>query len=68
MAPDLIRQAVGGGCQSGCGWLPSFTNAIEADTWPQGEVAGHDLGAMKGGGRGEGLPIPPWGGGGGSGA
>ena len=36
-APEAVRQAVGGGCQSGWGRLPSVTNAIEAGTWRQGD-------------------------------
>ena len=29
-APRVVRQVVGGGCQSGCGRLLSVTNAIAA--------------------------------------
>ena len=29
-APEAVRQAVGGGCQSGLGRLLSVTNAVEA--------------------------------------
>ena len=36
-APDVIRQAVGGGCQSSWGRLLLVTNAIEAGTWRQGD-------------------------------
>ena len=32
-APEAVRQAVGGGCQSGWGQLLSVTNAIEAGAW-----------------------------------
>ena len=32
-APEAIRSAVGGGCQSGRGRLLSVTNAVEAGTW-----------------------------------
>ena len=35
-APEAVRQAVGGGCQSGWGRLLSVTNAIEAGTCCQG--------------------------------
>ena len=35
-APEAVRQAVGGGCQSGWGRLLSVINAIEAGTWRQG--------------------------------
>ena len=35
--PGAVRQAVGGGCQSGWGRLLSVTNAIEAGTWRQGD-------------------------------
>ena len=38
-APVAIRQAVGGGCQSGWGWLLSVTNAVEAGIWRQGDSA-----------------------------
>ena len=34
-APEAVRQAVGGGCQSGWGRLLSATNATEAGTWRQ---------------------------------
>ena len=36
-APEAVRQAVGGSCQSGWGRLLSVTNAIEAGTWRQGD-------------------------------
>ena len=36
-APEVVRQAVGGGCQSGWGRLLSVTNAIEAGTCRQGD-------------------------------
>ena len=36
-APEAIIQAVGGGRQSGWGWLLSVTNAIEAGTCGQGD-------------------------------
>ena len=32
-APEAVRPAVGGGCQSGCGRSLSVTNAIEVGTW-----------------------------------
>ena len=55
-APEAVRQAVAGGCQSGWGRLLSVTNAIEAGTCRQGDVAGHRLGALKrGGGLAQGL-------------
>ena len=57
-APEAVRQAVGGGCQSGWGRLLSVTNAIEAGSCRPGAVAGHRLGAL------EGLPptlrMHPW--------
>ena len=58
-APAAVRQAVGGGCQSGWGRLLSVTNAIEAGTWRQETVAGHRLGALEGGGSP--LAMHPWG-------
>ena len=37
-APEAVKQAVGGGCQSGWGQrLLSVTNAIEAGTWCSGD-------------------------------
>ena len=36
-APEAVRQAVGGGYQSGWGRLLSVTNAIEAGTCRQGD-------------------------------
>ena len=47
-----VRQAVGGGCQSGWGRLPSVANAIEPGTCYRGTVAGHRLGTLEGG-------VPP---------
>ena len=35
--PEAVRQAVGGGCQSGWGQLLWVTNAIEAGTWRKGD-------------------------------
>ena len=37
VALEAVRQAVGGGCQSGWGRLLLVTNAIEAGTWRQGD-------------------------------
>ena len=37
VAPEAVRQAVGGGCRSCWGRLLSVTNAIEAATWRQGD-------------------------------
>ena len=39
-APGAVRQAVGGGCQSGWGRLLSVTNAIEAGTCCRGQGRG----------------------------
>ena len=36
-APAAVRQAVGGGCQSGWGRLLSVINATEAGTWREGD-------------------------------
>ena len=36
-APEAVRRAVGGGCQSGWGRLLSVTNAVEAGIWCQGD-------------------------------
>ena len=45
-APEAVRQAVGGGCQSGWGRLLSVANALGV----RGTVAGHRPGALEGGG------------------
>ena len=49
-APEAVRQAVGGGCQSGWGRLLSVTNAIEAGTWRQGQWLGIRWAPWRGGG------------------
>ena len=36
-AREVVRQTVGGGCQSDWGRLLSVTNAVEAGTWRQGD-------------------------------
>ena len=36
-APEAVRQAVGGGCQSRCGRLLSVANAAESGTLRQGD-------------------------------
>ena len=54
-APEAVKQAVGGYCQSGWGRLLSVTNAIEAGTWRRETVAGGRLGALEGG-----SPPPPF--------
>ena len=52
-----VRQAVGGGCQSGWGRLLSVTNAVEAGTWRQGDSGwAYRLGALEGGWGG----LPPF--------
>ena len=63
--PAAVRQAVGGGCQSGWGRLLSVTNAIEAGTWRQGD-SGWALGLAPWRGGGSYLHlsfhcIPGWG-------
>ena len=63
-APEAVRQAVGGGCQSGWGRLLSVTNAMEADAYRQGD-SGWALAGRPGGGGGGGvvpptLPMHPW--------
>ena len=55
-APEAVRQAVGGGCQSGWGRLLSVTNAIEASTWHQGDSVWASAGRP---GRGGGVTSPP---------
>ena len=39
-APAAVRQAVGGGCQSGWGRLLSVTIAIDTGTWREGDSGG----------------------------
>ena len=52
-APEAVRQAVGGGRQSGWGRFLSVTNAIEAGTWRPsgGQWRGVGWTPRKGGGR-----------------
>ena len=45
--PEAVRQAVGGGCQSGRKRLLSVTNTKVAFA-ERGTVAGHRLGALEG--------------------
>ena len=63
MALEAVRQAVGGGCQSGWGRLLSVANAMLALA-VRGTVAGHMLGALEGGGGLPPLPMHSLGGGG----
>ena len=49
-APEAVRPAVEGGCQSGWGRLLSVTNAIGAGTWRQG-LFGNRPGGRETGGR-----------------
>ena len=53
VALEAVRQAVGGGFQSGWGRLLSATNAIEAGTWRQGDNGWAQAG------RAGGVPPPP---------
>ena len=65
-APEAVRQAVGGGCQSGWGRLLSVTNATEAGTCRQRDSGSGDrLGTPEG--VPPPLPMHPSGGGGGGG-
>ena len=57
-APAAVRQAVGGGCQSGWGWLLSVTNAVEAGTWRQGDSGWAEAGCPGGGGGVDPSPLP----------
>ena len=54
-APEAVRQAVGGGCQSGGERLLSVANAMKLALGVRETVAGHTLGALRGGGY---LPPP----------
>ena len=51
MAPEAVRQALGGVCQSGWVRLLSIMNAVEAGIWCQGD-SGWALAGRPGGGRG----------------
>ena len=55
-APEAVRQAVGGGCQSGWGRLLSVTNAIESGTCRQGDSGWAQAGRS---GKGGGGTSPP---------
>ena len=55
-APEAVKQAVGGGCQSGWGRLLSVTKAVEAGTCRQGD-SGWAQAGRPGGGVG-GYPPP----------
>ena len=57
-APEAVRQAFGGGCESGWGQLLSVTKAIEARTWRQLSLK-HWKGRKGGGGLGGVTPPPP---------
>ena len=50
MAPEAVRQAVGGGCQSGWGRLLSVTNAVEPGAWCQVDSGWAGAGRPGGGG------------------
>ena len=57
-APEAVRQAVGGGYQSGWGRLLSVTNAIDAGTWRQGDSGWAQAGRPgAGGGGGDTSPL-----------
>ena len=58
-APEAVRQAVGGGCQSGLGRLLSVTNAIEPGAWCQGDSGWALAGAQPVLERGDAHPPPP---------
>ena len=49
-APEAVRQAAGGGCQSGWGRLLSVTNAMEAGTCRPGDSGWSQAGRPGGGG------------------
>ena len=63
VAPEAVRQAVGGGCQSGWMQLLSVTNAIETGTWRPGDRGWALAGRLGGGGGGTSPPsnasLPP---------
>ena len=61
-APEAVRQAVGGGCQSGWGRLLSVTKSLSPALAAREAAAGHSLGALEGGGDTPPLsnaPPPP---------
>ena len=55
--PEAVRQAVGGGCQSGWGRLLSVTNAVGAGTRPQGDNGNAILAPPQPRKRKPGLPC-----------
>ena len=55
-APEAVRQAVGGGCQSGWGRSLLVT---KAGTCRSGDSGWHRLGGLEGGGGGSSLPMHP---------
>ena len=61
-APEAVRQAVEGGCQSGWGGYCRLKMPLKLALGVRETVAGHRLGALEGGGSPP-LPMHPWGGG-----
>ena len=65
-APEAVRQAVRGGCQSGWGRLLLVTNAVEAGTWRQGDSDWAQASPWRGGGgdpppfQSLPAPLPPF--------
>ena len=57
VAPEAVRQAVGGGRQSGCGRYCRFQMPMKLALAVGGTVAGHRLGALEGGGGGGAPPL-----------
>ena len=49
-APETVRQALGGGCQSGWGGCCRLQMPLSLVLGVRGTVAGHRLGALEGGG------------------
>ena len=47
-APEAVRQAVGGGCQSGWGGYCRLQMPLKLRFGVRGTVAGHRLGALEG--------------------
>ena len=61
-APEAVRQAVGGGCQSGWGAVTVGYMPLKLGRGVRGTVTGHRLGALEGGVASppfQGIPPPP---------
>ena len=64
-APEAVRSAVGGGSKAVRGGFCQLQMPLKLAVAVRETVAGHRLGALKGGGVPPPFPMHPWGGGGG---